>query len=207
MNDLRRFRRAGGDALQLLVDLLPSEWDLRSGEEDVTVIFADISGYSDFVADHGDEAAIEVLGMLDEAVEEIVEPRKGAKVVKRLGDGLMIVTRRHHEGPAIAVGLVEAFGEQAHARGWPLRLRAGAHRGTCRRQGSDYFGYHVNLSARVAESAPGGRALSTPHALAGVDLRRLGLAAVPAGQLHAKGVVGPVDLFLVVSQAAQRQAS
>lgn len=197
MSELRRLRRAGGGALRLLVELLPEEWDPRSGTEDVSVLFADISGYSDFVATGGDDAAMSVLGVLDLQVEQAMSGHRGVRIVKRLGDGLMIVARTSADALDTSVSMVAGFDEAAADRGWPVRLRAGTHRGTTRRQADDYFGYHVNLTARIAEAAAGGQVLATANVLAGVDLPALGMTARPAGELTAKGVMGPVDLFVV----------
>jgi adenylate cyclase len=197
MTELRRIRRAGGNALRLLVDLLPDEWDPRSGDEDVALVFADVEGYSDFVAETGDDAALAVLGVLDQVVEAALVGRRGARVVKRLGDGIMISARRSEDALRISAAIVREFGAEMRQLGWPLRLRAGTHRGTCRRQGDDYFGYHVNLAARVAEYAAGAQVLATPHVLAGVALPELGLDAVPEGTLRAKGVTAPLQLFSV----------
>lgn len=197
MTDLRRLRRAGGGAIRLLVDLLPEEWDPRLVDEDICVVFADISGYSDFVAAHGDDAAMAVLAVLEDQVSSAVTARRHVRVVKRLGDGLMLVASRSDDALDTAVTLVRSFDANAAAAGWPVRLRAGAHRGTSRRHADDYVGYHVNLAARIAEVAAGGVVLATAHALAGVDLPALRITARPAGELTAKGVTGPVDLFFV----------
>lgn len=197
MSELRRLRRAGGGALRLLVDLLPEDWDPRSGEEDVCLVFADVSGYSSFVANGGDDAAMRVLALLDDHVERATARHRSVRVVKRLGDGLMIVARRSADALDTAVSMVSGFDADAADQGWPVRLRAGVHRGTTRRQADDYFGYHVNLTARIAEEATGGTVLSTANVLAGVDLPDLGLTARPGGELTAKGVTGPVDLFVV----------
>jgi len=197
MTELRRLRRAGTSAVRLLVDLLPDEWDPRSGTEDICVVFADISGYSDFVAEGGDDAAMAALSILNRQVAAVIDEHRGVRVVKRLGDGVMIVTRRSPDALDTATTLVAEFDRAAVAHGWPVRLRAGAHRGTTRRHADDYFGYHVNLAARITEAAIGSQVLVTAHALAGVDLPALGLTARPAGELAAKGVSGPVDLFEV----------
>ena len=197
MDELRRLRRAGGGALKLLVELLPEEWDPRTGSEDACVIFADISGYSAFVAERGDDEALAVLAVLNREVEQAISRNRGVRVVKRLGDGLMIVARTSTQALDTAVSLVSSFDEAAATAGWPVRLRAGAHRGTMRRQGDDYFGYNVNLTARIADTARGGQVLATAHVLAGVDLPALAVIARPAGELSAKGVTTPVDLFHV----------
>jgi class 3 adenylate cyclase len=109
----------------------------------------------------------------------------------------MIVTRRNPDAVDATLTLVDGFDAHAAQAGWPLRLRAGIHRGSTRRQADDYFGYHVNLTARVADAAPGGRVLATANVLAGVDLHGMCVTARPAGELRAKGVSGPVDLFAV----------
>jgi adenylate cyclase len=199
MQDLARLRRAGGDALRALVTLLPPDWDPRSGDEDVTLVFADIEGYSTYVADAGDDAALAVLDDLDTALEAALADHR-ARVVKRLGDGMMIVSRQPADALLVAVDLVGAFAERMAVAGLPLRLRAGVHRGTTRRQGDDYFGYHVNLAARVAQAARGGEALATRHALAGVDVEALGLYTAPAGRLRGKGVADAVELFAVSAE-------
>lgn len=203
MSDLLRLRRAGGEALKLIVDLLPDEWDPRSGHEDTCLIFADIAGYSDFVATSGDDAALALLAVLEVQVQRALAGRRGARVVKRLGDGVMIVTRHNHDAVDAALDMVDGF--EAHARdcAWPVRLRTGVHRGTSRRQHDDYFGYHVNLAARVAEAAGPGEVLATANVLAGVDLCRLCIAARPGGELAAKGVSGPVDLFNVTRMSQE----
>src|SRR5687768_16939164 len=102
MSELQRLRRAGGGALRLLVDLLPEDWDPRSGSEDACLIFADVSGYSALVAEGGDDAAMAVLSMLDLHVARAVAGRK-VRVVKRLGDGLMLVSRNSSDALGTAV--------------------------------------------------------------------------------------------------------
>lgn len=197
MSELRRLRRAGGSALKLLVELLPQDWDPRSGEEDTCVVFADLSGYSSHVAIAGDDAALAVLAVLDEHVDAALAGRRGIRVVKRLGDGLMLVARDSRTALDTMLTMVNTFDADAAAAHWPVRLRAGAHRGATRRQGDDYFGYNVNLAARITQSAGGGQVLTTARVLAGVDLPALSLTARPAGELTAKGVTGAVDLFTV----------
>lgn len=195
MQDLTRLRRTGEDALRLLVDLLPDEWDPRSGQEYVTLVFADVEGFSTHVAEAGDDGALAVLAALDRAVDAALANR--VRVVKRLGDGLMLAGRRPGDAVLTAVDLVGGFDEAIAEEGLHLRLRAGAHRGTVHRQGADYVGYHVNLAARVAEAARGGQVLATANALAGLDLADLGVHTSTVGRLRGKGVNGPVELFAV----------
>ena len=197
MRDLSILRRAGGNALRTIADLLADETASATEAEEVTLVFADIEGWSSYVAEHGDDCALAVIDALDRAVARALADHRGARVVKRLGDGVMLVAADRGAGVAVAADLVLAFRDEAARIGIPLRLRTGVHRGTCRRQGDDYYGYHVNVAARVAETAAGGVALATAQALAGVDLAAHGISAHPAGWLRAKGVDGEVALFRV----------
>jgi class 3 adenylate cyclase len=199
--DLDRLRRAGGGVLRLLVDLIPVDLHGDSPatdvEDELALVFADVADYSDFVAETGDDAAMVVLGILDDLVDEALAGSATAGVVKRLGDGIMIVTDDPAEAVDIAVALVDGFTVRTVEAGYGLRLRAGVHRGTVRRRGGDVFGYHVNLAARLTASAGAGQALATAHALAGVDLEDLSLEGRAAGSLTAKGVTRPVETFVL----------
>lgn len=199
--EIHRLRRAGGGVLRLLVDLIPVDLPPESGAEgaveEICLVFADVADYSDFVAETGDAAAMRVLGVLDGVVQQALQGHEGARVVKRLGDGVMIVTASSSSALRIAMDLVDGFTEGTDVIGTPLALRAGVHRGTCRRHDGDYFGYHVNLAARVAAAADPDETITTAHALAGVDLEALGLIAAPAGVLEAKGVSSPLPVFVL----------
>jgi class 3 adenylate cyclase len=122
-----------------------------------------------------------------------------ARGAKRLGDGVMIAARRPEDGVLVAVQLVDAFAARMAERALPLRLRAGVHRGTSRRQADDYIGHHVNVAARVADAGRGGQVLVSASTLTGIDLTGLGLYASPAGRLRGKGVVERLELLEVGS--------
>lgn len=200
MHELHRLRRAGGGVLRMVSELIPID---RPGappisvDEDVCLVFADVEDYSDFVATAGDTAAIALLGTLDDLVDDALAGREGVAVIKRLGDGLMIVAREPDDALKIAVELTDGFDAASQDLDQPLRLRTGVHRGTCRRHGDDYFGYHVNLAARVTATAHGGQTLATANALAGVDLDDAQLAARSEGQFRPKGANGKVAVFSV----------
>jgi adenylate cyclase len=200
MTEIDRLRRAGGGVLRMLVDLIPVDMPPdRHPDEDVEMclVFADVADYSEFVAGSGDDAAMSVLEVLDDIVECAVQAYPHARVVKRLGDGLMIAVDEPAEAVHLAVCLVEQFAQRTADVDTPLQLRAGVHRGTCRTRGGDFFGYNVNLAARVTASARPGRTLATAHALAGVDLADRQLVVKTAGRLRAKGVSNPVALFRI----------
>jgi adenylate cyclase len=84
--------------------------------------------------------------------------RSGGRIVKRLGDGLLCTFVNPSGGLLAAVELLGTAPE-------PLKLRAGVHVGEAIVSSDDVIGHVVNVAARVAESAAGGRAIATQDAI------------------------------------------
>ncbi len=121
------------------------------GSVDVAVLFTDLVGFSSWALKSGDEAAIELLRAVSDAIEPPIIERRG-EIVKRLGDGLMAV----FWDASSATEAAFAAGERAstiEVEGYVPRLRTGIHLGRPRKIGGDYFGVDVNIAARLAEAA------------------------------------------------------
>ena len=80
-------RELGLGTLQVYEALAEGGWGER-GETEVTVVFTDLVGFSDWALGAGDSAATEMLRLVDGAVTPIFT-NHGGRIVKRLGDGLM----------------------------------------------------------------------------------------------------------------------
>jgi adenylate cyclase len=119
----------------------------------MTVGFTDLEGFTEFTAREGDEAASRLLVDHHRVVGPLVRSR-GGRIVKRLGDGLLLTFPEPAAGVMAALELVDA--EPA-----PLRLRAGLHSGSVVVLKDDVIGHVVNVAARVAEAASGGEVLVT----------------------------------------------
>lgn len=142
----------GLNALQLLV------YDPPVGAGDaspspVSIVFTDLEAFTQFTARHGDEAALALLAEHHRIVGPLVRSR-GGKVVKRIGDGLMLSFPSAEAAVLAALDLVDAPPDQ-------LRLRAGVHTGEAVITKDDLIGHDVNVSARVAAEAKGGQVLAT----------------------------------------------
>jgi adenylate cyclase len=117
----------------------------------LAVCFTDLQGFTSFTADNGDIAASKLLTQHYQAAGPIVRSR-GGRIVKRLGDGLMMSFSEPTAAVLAAVELVEARPE-------PLLVRAGLHLGEVLVDRADIVGHVVNIAARVAETADGGEVL------------------------------------------------
>jgi adenylate cyclase len=118
---------------------------------DITVLFTDLVGFSEWALDAGDELAVELLRELSEAIEPPILTRRG-EVVKRLGDGLMAVFRDASSATEAAFDACDRVAS-IDVEGHRPRLRTSIHLGRPRKVGRDYLGVDVNIAARLAESA------------------------------------------------------
>jgi len=173
--------RVGLSALQALS--WRSEEPGEGVPQPMAVAFTDLEGFTRYTARAGDEAATTLLAAHHLAVGPIVRSR-GGRVVKRLGDGLMLGFPEPAAAVHCALELVDAAPE-------PLRLRAGVHCGEVVVTRDDVIGHVVNVAARVAEAAGGGEVLVTEDAAAAAGELR-GVALSRARRRRFKGVDEPV---------------
>jgi adenylate cyclase len=123
-----------------------------------TVVFTDLEGFTRFTATYGDDAALATLEQHRRATAPVIR-QWGGRVVKHLGDGVMLVFTD-------AAAAVHAALEMVPLAPAPLRLRAGVNTGELVVTSDDLVGNAVNLAARVTADAAGGEVLVTAATLA-----------------------------------------
>src|SRR3954452_18022543 len=145
------------------------------GERDVTIVFTDLVGFSTWALSVGDEAALDLLRAVGDAVESAFFDH-GGQIVKRLGDGVMAVFDEPRDAVAAALDAQAAL-EDVEVDGYRPKMRAGVHHGRPRKVGGDFLGVDVNIAARVAEQAKGGEVLVSQP-----TWELVAAEAVPAGR-------------------------
>jgi class 3 adenylate cyclase len=119
------------------------------------------------------------------------------KVVKHIGDELMLAFRR----AADAVRFAAALDEQARRDPDIPVLRTGMHAGPAIYRGGDYIGTTVNIAARVADVAAAGETLVT-EAVARETAD--GAALEPVGVRMLRGAAQPLQLYRLARKEQQR---
>ena len=119
----------------------------------LAVAFTDLEGFTRFTATRGDEAASQLLAEHHRVVGPIVRSR-GGRVVKRLGDGLLLTFPEPEAAVLACLELVDAHPAEC-------LLRAGIHVGEIVATRDDVIGHVVNVASRVAEAAKGGEVQCT----------------------------------------------
>ncbi len=169
------------------------------GESEVTVVFTDLVGFSNWAMRAGDENSLLLLREVAAATEPEVRAHRG-HVVKRLGDGLMAV----FPSPQLAFDAVVACTaglDTVEVTGWRPQLRAGIHTGHPRKLGGDYLGVDVNIAARLAEKAGSGEILISEATLDGLDPSRVTTRRKKTFRLRkVKGVPDEVDVFIATAR-------
>ncbi|HUO40644.1 MAG TPA: adenylate/guanylate cyclase domain-containing protein [Mycobacterium sp.] len=135
----------------------------RPQQQEVTLVFTDLVGFSRWALGAGDQATLTLLRKVAQAVEPPLLA-EGGQVVKRMGDGIMAV----FPDPVSAIAAVQAARralKTVEVDGYTPRMRVGIHTGRPQRIGSDWLGVDVNIAARVMESAVKGGVLISGETL------------------------------------------
>jgi len=162
-----------------------------SGERHLTVLMADLAGYTALTEAHGSAQAAQIVARYLALADEATVP--GVRLMERVGDGLVFVA-------AVAAPAVEtALRLRALVACTPRfpRLRAGLHAGSVVVDGERYVGHALNVAARVTEHAKPGQVLCTEA----VALEAAAVEAVtyrPLGPVRFKNLVQSVAVYEVV---------
>ncbi len=157
-----------------------SDHDASDGVADtMTVVFTDLEGFTAYTAREGDETAGRLVVEHQRIGGPIVRSR-GGRIVKHLGDGLLVTFASPEAAVLGGLELAEAHDE-------PLRMRVGMHTGeVLLMRDHDVIGHVVNVAARVVESARGGEVLATADVRDAVGT----LPGVQFGRLRRRGFKG-----------------
>lgn len=171
--------------------------DARPDAVQGTVVFTDIVGFTAFTADEGDDRALEILAVQEDAVTRLLPA--GSRIVKELGDGLMLWFPEAVTAVSTALALHAALADH-ELDGFPLWIRAGAHHGTQRSRRDDLLGHDVNVAARIVDLAGPGELLVSEATRRAVGGELEGISFHEVGPVFVKGLAEPVWIHHVEPQ-------
>jgi adenylate cyclase len=126
--------------------------------------FVDVSGFTALTELEGDERAVEVLAAFRALLRDICS-RRGVRIAKWLGDGVMLVCV---ETPPLLATILELHYVVYHASGpaQTVSIRSGVTSGyVILMEGDDYIGHCVNVASRLCDLAEAGEALASPSVI------------------------------------------
>jgi class 3 adenylate cyclase/predicted ATPase/ribosomal protein L40E len=190
--------------------ILTSKSMLEGERKQVTVLFADMKGSMELLADRDPEEARKLLDPILEHMMEAVHRYEGT-VNQVMGDGIMALfgAPLAHEDHAVracyaALRMQEAVKKHAgaiqRAEGIPIQIRVGINSGevVVRAIGSDLkmdytaIGQTTHLAARMEQMAMPGSILMTAHTL---SLTEAFVQVKPLGPFNVKGLNEPVEVY------------
>ena len=158
-----------------------------------TIMFTDIVGFTEFTALRGDDEAIELLSLQEGIVTEELDGE--SRIVKQLGDGLMIWFADSCAAIETGLRLQERFEEAAWDRDMPLWVRIGLHSGQQSRRGDDLIGHDVNVASRIVNLADSGEVLASEATVRSADGGVPDVEFKRLGPVVMKGILNPINLF------------
>lgn len=153
----------------------------------LTFVFIDLVGFTALTEVHGDHDAADIVDRFVALVRRSLGD--GDRLVKTIGDAVMLVT----PDPESGVALTDRIVDITHREGHFPQTRAGLHHGGAVERAGDYVGASVNLAARVADQAGPDQTLATAGVAAAA--RTLEVDVVDRGRFELRNVAEPVDLF------------
>lgn len=205
--------------VQLLLNILPEPIAdrLRAGEaliadrhEDVSLLFADIVGFTDMSSTMDASELVRLLNEVFSVFDELVDA-SGLEKVKTIGDAYMIVGGMPIWQPdhldrmaGLALDIAAAVGDNDAAARLGVRFRIGINTGPVvagvigtRRWIYDVWGDTVNVASRMESTGIAGRVQVTPA----VEERLRGRFRLESrGEIDIKGK-GPMETFFLVGRA------
>ena len=155
-----------------------------------TIVFTDIVGFTQLTDEHGDDLALTMLERQELLVRRALPDT--ARVVKELGDGLLLWFDDPRTAILTTLALQHAFEEESDGD-VPMWVRIGMHWGCPIARGDDIIGRDVNLASRIMDLAAPGEVLCS-EATASEAGEVPGVGFEPLGPVYVRGIADPIPL-------------
>jgi adenylate cyclase len=158
-----------------------------------TIMFTDLVGFTEFIADRGDAVVLDLLAVQERLVRDCLPSR--ARIVKELGDGFMISFDDPCDAVATGLTLQECFEAEAQTSDFPLWVRIGLHSGRPVPRGDDLVGNDVNIAARIVDLAAPGEVITSETTATQAAEKLPDVILEPLGPAVIRGIPSPIPLF------------
>ncbi|MCP3856075.1 MAG: adenylate/guanylate cyclase domain-containing protein [Actinomycetia bacterium] len=165
-----------------------------------TIVFTDLVGFTEFNDVVGDQEALAVLDQQAAVANEVLgRSNHEARIVKELGDGLMMWFVSAPDAIAAAARFLGSLDRARLGGSFPLSVRLGLHHGEAMERGNDLVGMTVNVAARISDLAGPGELLVSDEAIDAAAHEPPNCVFEPIGPVSVKGVHDPIWLQRLVT--------
>jgi len=156
-----------------------------------TIGFVDLSGFTVYTQEQGDEAAVLALKFFRDVTREVCA-RHGVRIAKWLGDGAMLIGVQAEDLAETMTEMRRIFAESDS----PLPFKAGMATGqVILFEGDDYIGSIVNMASRLADLADPGQLLAPKDF---VSALMVNTNAIAIGPVSVNGFPEPIEVVALV---------
>lgn len=162
-----------------------------------TVVFADLFGSTGIFESLGNAKATEaVTGITSWLAEKF--KANGGRVVKFLGDGVLVTFKENHQAVAAVVDVQRAYEKSlpSSTSGVFMPLRIGVARGDVEMVDDDCYGDAVNIAARLSELTGPHQIWANSEVVDGGKLA-LGTRTRLLGPIHVRGRAEPCTVYQI----------
>ena len=163
-----------------------------------TILFADVSGSTRLFEQRGDVAARRIIASVLAALSEVVATH-GGRVIKTIGDEIMVVFPGAIQGLLAAVDMHRRIDEDVEFRRDNLAIRIGLHHGDTLLEDGDVYGDAVNVAARMTALAKRQQIVTTASTLKSLTSAAM-LQTRSLGQARVAGKQQPIEIVDVLWQ-------
>lgn len=170
---------------------------LNFKEENISILVADLSGYTALTERHGAQGAAE---MIDTYLYIVKESLAGdCYLHEHTGDEVMIVSSSAQQLLVTAQNLVEASSRKTNF----LQVHGGLHYGKILKHNNRFFGTTVNLASRIAATANAGTIWCSEDYINALGDKN-GLNFMPKGKYSFKNITEKSDVYELIPGNRER---
>ena len=171
------------------------EDQINKSKREVTILFSDIKGSTEYWETHGDTAGRLMIDRHNKLLFPVVRMCRGT-VVKTIGDSIMATFRKPDHALQAAIGMQQVLSRvRAKDQSFAILVRIGIHTGKAIIEESDVYGDVVNTAARVEAEADGDQILITQQV---VDrLKKTRIPLMRHGSFTPRGKDDTLELYSV----------
>ena len=158
---------------------------IRRSRKPVTILFTDVVGSTRYWDVHGDVKGRLMIDLHNRLIYPVIRRHRG-KVIKHIGDAIMVSFKSPVNGLKAAIGIQQILEERRKQdKDFRLKVRIGLHTGEALVENKDVFGDTVNLAARLERCARGDEICVSGDTAERLDKEHFGL--IETGSILPKG--------------------
>jgi len=166
--------------------------DIKENTREITILFTDIQASAKFWDSRGDIHGRLMIDLHNRLIIPVIKQNRG-RVVKKIGDSLMVSFRKPADAMKAAIGIQQMLERERLLNKDVPKIRIGIHTGRAIVEKNDVFGDTVNVASRIESKARAGQILTSARTVR--RMRQKDYFLEKKGPFTPKGKSKPMTLY------------